>query len=440
MDRTSRSFRAFVTLEHRVLGVAFLALLVFFGWLTYAIFNKTFTDYVPVTLQASKTGLQLPTNADVKIRGVLVGAVRGRTVTADGVRLDLGIYPDKLGVIPANVSARIQPKTLFGEKYVALLVPDQPAPAAITAGTVITQSAVSIEVEKVLSDIYPLLRAVQPADLNYTLTAVATALEGRGEQLGENLAVLDDYLQRVNPQVPRLVEDLRMLGDVSDAYRAVLPELARLLRNTVTTGTTFLEKEQKIQALFDDVAAFSGATERFLERNGENIIRLADLSRAQLPVFAKYAPEYPCLLNGIVDVVPREAEAFRGHTLHINLELLPTQPRGYGPQDDPVYGAKNGPPTTALCERVLSDYYGQDNLPPASLIPNLDDGVDEPTGKGGQNRAPVVLGSGLAGTGAERTVVNAVAGPALGVRPGQVPDVASLLFGPMARGTEVSLR
>ena len=393
MDRTSRSFRALVTIEHRVLGVAFLALLVFFGWLTYAIFNKAFTDYVPVTLQAGKTGLQLPTNADVKIRGVLVGAVRGRRVTADGVRLDLGIYPDKLGEIPANVSARIQPKTLFGEKYVALLVPARPATSAISAGDVIAPSTVSIEVEKVLSDIYPLLRAVQPADLNYTLTAVATALEGRGEQLGQNLVVLDDYLQRVNPQLPRLVEDLRMLGDVSDTYRSVLPELARLLRNTVTTGNTLVDKEQRIQALFDDVAAASDVTEGFLDRNGDNLIRLADLSRAQLPMFAEYAPEYPCLLNGIVDVVPREAEAFRGHELHINLELLPAQPRGYGPQDAPVYGARNGPLATELCERVLSDHYGQDNLPPASLIPNLDDGVDEPTGKGGQNRAPAVLGA-----------------------------------------------
>jgi phospholipid/cholesterol/gamma-HCH transport system substrate-binding protein len=37
-------------------------------------------------------------------------------------------------------------------------------------------------------------------------------------------------------------------------------------------------------------------------------------------------------------------------------------------------------------------------------------------------------------------VVNAVAAPAMGVPVDQVPDVASLLFAPLARGTEVSLR
>ena len=53
-----------------------------------------------------------------------------------------------------------------------------------------------------LSDLYPLLRTVQPAELNMTLNALATALEGRGERLGENLETLDAYLKRINPQIP----------------------------------------------------------------------------------------------------------------------------------------------------------------------------------------------------------------------------------------------
>ena len=80
------------------------------------------------------------------------------------------------------MTARILPKTLFGEKYVALQVPADPSSRSIQAGDMIPESQVAIEVEKVLSDLYPLLRTVQPAQLNYTLTALAEALEGRGEQ------------------------------------------------------------------------------------------------------------------------------------------------------------------------------------------------------------------------------------------------------------------
>ena len=61
-----------------------------------------------------------------------------------------------------------------------------------------------------LDDLYPLLRAVQPAELNTTLNAIATALEGRGEQIGENLETVDAYLKRLNPQIPAIVEDLRL--------------------------------------------------------------------------------------------------------------------------------------------------------------------------------------------------------------------------------------
>jgi phospholipid/cholesterol/gamma-HCH transport system substrate-binding protein len=269
---------------------------------------------------------------------------------------------------------------------------------------------------------------------------MATALEGRGEAIGENFAVLNDYLQRTNPQIPALVEDLRLLSEVSDVYRAALPEVARLLRNSVTSGNTFIEKEQKIQALFADVATFSSTSKDFLEANGDNIIRLGELGARQLPLYAKYAPQYPCLFYGIVKAAPRQAETFRGYTLHINLETLPKQPRGYGPQDDAVYGDKRGPIDEEKCWKgYREEAWNQDNLPPQSLVPDIVDGVDEPTGK--QRPAPMIdLSSGFAGTSAERGVVNSVAAPVLGVPVDSVPDVASLLFGPLARGMEVELR
>jgi phospholipid/cholesterol/gamma-HCH transport system substrate-binding protein len=438
MKRNTRGYHLLVAIEHRVLGVAFLVLLLVFVGLTYAIFNKSFADYADVTLESGKTGLQLPARADVKIRGVLVGEVTDVRTAGDGVALTLGLYPSKISTIPRNVSARILPKTLFGEKYVALQVPEQPAPDHLEAGDTIEESEVSIEVERVLSDIYPLLRTVQPAQINYTLNAMATALEGRGEQIGKNLETLDGYLKRTNPQIPLLVDDLRKLGQVSDVYRQVVPELANLLRNSVTTGKTFIQKEQKIQAFFSDVAAFSSTSRDFLEQNGANIIRLSKQGQEQLPVFAKYSPEYPCLLNGIVKVLPRQEESFRGYTLHINLETLPKQPRGYDVRDDPQYNDHRGPLSLADCEAAIHDRWSQSNLPPERLVPELRDGVDYPVGKRAATGFDVT--SGFAGTGAERAVVNAVAAPVLGVPADRVPDVASLLFGPIARGTEVSVR
>jgi phospholipid/cholesterol/gamma-HCH transport system substrate-binding protein len=422
--------------NHKLLGVLFVLVLLAGVYGTYAIFTKKFADYDEVTMQTSNIGLQLPSRADVKIRGVIVGEVLAFDATADGAELTLGIYPDETETIPANVTGAIVPKTLFGEKYVSLEVPEDPAPEPIGAGDTIERSEVSIEVEKVLSDLYPLLRTVQPAEINKTLTAMATALEGRGELIGENLVTVDSYLKRINPQIPDIVEDLRLTAQVSDTYADVMPEIASILRDTVTTTGTLEDREDRLNALFTDVAAFSDTSREFLEQNGDNLIRFSQLGSAQLRVLAKYASEFPCLTGGIVRAGKLQAEAFRGFELHIILETLPNQPRGYGAQDVPRFGETRG----GNCLNLPNPPWSQEN--PVRHQPNMDDGVDEPTGKGTSRVAPPYLTGGLgwAGSSQESDLLKSYLGPALGRTTADVPDLGVLLVGPMARGAEVSLR
>lgn len=424
----------------KVLGVIFLALLLLGVWFTYAIFTKKFADYDTLTLETSTVGLQLPDRADVKIRGVIVGEVLGFDSDANGAQVELGIYPSQIHNIPEDVTGAILPKTLFGEKYVALDIPDDTDGVPIKPGATIEKTQVSIEVEKVLNDLYPLLRTVQPADLNVTLNAMATALEGRGEEIGQNLETVDNYLKRLNPQIPQIIDDLRLTASVSDTYADVMPQLAQILRNTVTTTGTLEDRDTKVRQLYTDVAAFSDTTRQFLNDNGDNMIRLGKLSDAQFRLFAKYAPEYPCLTGGIVNAGKLQAQAFRGFVLHIVLETLRTQPRGYGPQDAPRYGETRGP----HCGTLPTPPYSQSN--PVRHQPNMDDGVDEPTGKGtdrvatGFGRIDTGSGIGFAGTPSESGLLKTLLAPTLGVSPTDVPDLGVLLIGPMARGAEVTYR
>ncbi len=368
--------------NHKLLGVVFLALLLLGVWFTYAIFNKTFTEYETVKLQTSKIGLQLPARADVKIRGVIVGEVLEFDSNSEGAELTLGIYPSQIDTIPENVTGSIVPKTLFGEKYVSLEVPEAPSPEHLKADDVISRTVISTEVEQVLSDLYPLLRTVQPADLNMTLNALSTALEGRGEQLGENLETVDSYLKRLNPQIPALVEDLRLTAQVSGTYADVLPEVAQILDDSITTTGTLEAKEQQLQALFTDVSSFSDTARTFLAQNGDNLVRLGEVSAAQLRVLSRYSTEFPCLLKGIVKAGDLQAEAFRGFVLHIVLETLPRQPRAYDADDQPRFDDQRGP----NCLHLPSPPWSQSN--PVTKQPDFNDGIDEPTGKGTSRVAP----------------------------------------------------
>src|SRR3954468_22515918 len=182
--------RRAATIRRRVQGLAFLVVLALLLGLAVATYQKAFTDVAHVTLKTDTAGNQLQEASDVKVRGVIVGEVRDVKASTKGAIIDLAINPDYLHEIPGNVSARLLPKTLFGERFVNLQIPDSPSQKDLADGDVIGQdrSSNAIELQKVIDDTLPLLQAVQPQDLSYTLGAVADALRGRGNSLGENLA------------------------------------------------------------------------------------------------------------------------------------------------------------------------------------------------------------------------------------------------------------
>ena len=432
--------------HHRVLGVVFIGLLILGVWLVNAVFTQKFISFERVGLSTGNIGMQLPAKADVKARGVIVGQVMTAESEGDGATLELGIKPDHIKSIPKNVTAAILPKTLFGEKYIELNIPSEPSSESLEAGDHIKQTKLPIEVEKVLNDLYPLLRTVQPAELNYTLNALADALEGRGEEIGENFVTLDRYLKRMNPQLPALIEDLRLLAEVTDTYADVMPELAATLRNTVKTGNTLLSKEEKLNAFLEDTAAFSDTTKEFLDANGDNIIRLGQLSEPILALLRRYSPEFPCLLEGIVKQAPRLADTFRGFIFHINLKVLPAQPRGYTGGDRQVLGADNGPNCGGLPNPPI----------PYKLHPDLNDGVNDAS-LGKKRTAPGFATQGSAqssaqtsaqssqlsvrpsGTQSQKALINSLMAPSLGIAVDEMTDVATILFTPSIAGTEVSV-
>ncbi len=420
-------------LRFRLLGVAFLVLMLVGVYLTYAVFAQKFTSFTKVDVNTDTIGLQLPSQADVKVRGEIVGQVLDTRTRPGGAVIQLGLDPDKVGSIPQNVSAALLPKTLFGEKYVSLNIPSDPSSSALKGGDLIKQTKLPIEVEKVLNDIYPLLRTVQPAELNYTLNALATALEGRGDELGNSLEVLNRYLIKMNPKVPQLIDDLKLLSTVSDTYADVTPELGQILRNTVKTGNTLLGRQARLHAFLKDTTSFSNTTRRFLDDNGDNLIALGRVSEPTLSLLRSYSPEFPCLLGGLVGQAPKLAQAFRDSTLHIVLRTLPQQPRAYTPGDQPVFGARNAP----YCGTLPNPPYSPGNV--KSDIPDFDDGVAGQLSRTSTNysAAPSAL---VGGTDQEKAMVKSVAAPVLGVPADQVGDLSTLLFAPLARGTEVSTK
>jgi phospholipid/cholesterol/gamma-HCH transport system substrate-binding protein len=415
----------------RLLGLAFVALLA--GALSVSVlqYRKAFTPVLWVTLYTDSTGLQLSRGADVKLHGVTVGEVR--EIGSDGSRagLRLALDPALARQVPADVSARLLPRTLFGERYVSLVrAPGAQAPS-IRDGAVITQdrSESAVELERVLDGALPLLQSIQPDKLAATLGALATALDGRGRRLADDLAALEAYLAALNEQMPLIAEDVRRLATVLDVYDGALPDLLALLRDAAVTASTVVDQRQQLALFLDDTTTAADATRLFLDRHGDQLIRLGDVSRPVLEVLATYAPEYPCLLRGLVALRPRAEQTFAGGQMHITLEIIRDNGKYRPGRDEPVYGARNGPNCHGLPDPAM----------PAPEYP-INDGYDYGAGRvaGGKLLVGTPAPSmGIAGTAEEKALVKPIIAAAHGVPPVEVPDIAVLLWGPLLRGALV---
>jgi phospholipid/cholesterol/gamma-HCH transport system substrate-binding protein len=199
-----------------VRGLAFLGVLVLLAGLAVAQYAGAFRAGVPVTLKVDRVGTQLDPKADVKVRGLVVGSVTAISTDGDGATVALSLKPELVDQIPADVTARLLPKTLFGQKYVSL-VPGS-SPRRIAAGAVIGEdrSRSAQEVERVLDDLLPLLQAVRPQDLATTLGALSQGLQGRGTQLGQTLVGLNALVEGVHPALPDLKADITEVADFSE--------------------------------------------------------------------------------------------------------------------------------------------------------------------------------------------------------------------------------
>ena len=289
-----------------------------------------------------------------------------------------------------------------------------------------------------LSDLYPLLRAVQPADLNTTLNAVATALEGRGDQLGETIETLDRYLVRFNPELPALIEDLRLTAEVSDTYADVLPEVATILRNTITTTTHARGPRGEAQ----------GALQRRLEVLGRR--RAVHPRQRRQPRTPRRAGRRAA--RGLREVrarVPLPARRHRRrrqapgrgvprlHAAHRAGDAAQPAARATARRTSPSTATKRGPYCGTPAQPAV--HPGQPLQRPARL---------RRRGRLAHRQGHQPGRARLVRHGARATPADATSRRCSrrSSRPGSasatddVPDLGVLLVGPMARGAEVSLR
>lgn len=416
----------------RLTGGVFLLVMALLAWLSVALYQKTFSSAAMVTLYTSDVGNEMHPGAQVMVRGVPVGEVRKVSAEGSGARLLLALQPGALPRLPANVSAMMLPTTLFGERYVDLVLPARPSVRTLADGSVIRQnrSRDALELQSVLNNLLPALSAVQPDKLSLTLTALAQGLSGRGEKLGRTLATLNAYLRNLTPLLPRLDSDIKLLSGLTKTYTQAAPAILAALNDFAATGETIATQRAAFAALLGNLTSTSDNLRAFLDANSANLIRLSADSLPTLRILATYAPEFPCTLRRLAEFVPNMDKVLGAGTkqpgLHAQVVVVPSPGKYVPSANTPVYGDNLGPHCYPVPFPGIALHDG--SSPPKKSPPAR------------SARLSAFGPGGVAGSPAEAELVRQLAGLSLGKRPSAVPGWGSLLVAPLFRGTGVEVR
>lgn len=312
------------------------------------LFRGSFTRTVPVTVVADRAGLEMSTDAKVKLNGAQVGKVASIDHLPEGrAALHLAIDPAALQAIPANVGAAITSSTVFGSKYVELVPPADPSPAALQSGTVIEgRDHVTVELNTVFAQLVSVLSTVDPAKLNQTLGAMSTALNGRGAKLGQTMADLDSALGTLNPALDSLNHDLAVAAPVFGGVADASPDLLRILDNTTRISDTVVDTQGDLDTLLLSAIGLADVGTEVASANRAPLTDLAHLLVPTTDLTNQYNPAITCGLGALVPLANGPGTALPGAVLLQGFFL--GRERYRYPHNLPKVAAKGGPQCTDL--------------------------------------------------------------------------------------------
>lgn len=314
--------------------------------------SGTFGGPAHLSAQLADAGGSLGQNADVKVRGVIVGKVTGiDRGPQGGVRVNITIPHEKLDMIPGNVVARILPATVFGTSFVDLTTHGTASASGLKAESVIPADSEqgTLELQQALDDIDRLVKAVGPAELASAIGSAAQALDGRGDQIGDSIELANAYLRKLNPKMPVVRSDLRKLVANIELARDVAPDLLAATNDALVAARTIVDKQAALATLITGGTALTDQANTFLNDNEKNLVRFIQNSAVLLDVV------YTNRHAGITDAImtnrmlnAKVSTVVKNGYINSSTSFLLRVPPYYTAADCPRFGAAKGDNCTGL--------------------------------------------------------------------------------------------
>lgn len=265
------------------------------------LFQGSFTRTVPVTVLSQRAGLVMNPDAKVKMRGVQVGKVASIESLPNGqAALHLAMDPSQLQFIPANVHVDIASSTVFGAKFVELMPPADPSSRPLHGGQTLDGKRVTVEINTVFEQLTSLLSKIEPDKLNETLGALASALDGRGEKIGQTFGDLDAFLAKLDPSLQALRHDIAVTPAVANAYADAAPDLVKTVENATRISQTVSDEQHNLDALLISAIGLADIGNDVIGSNRKPLTDALHLLAPATALTSRYHEALTCGLAGIL--------------------------------------------------------------------------------------------------------------------------------------------
>lgn len=292
-SRPARALLGFV-LAAAVVGAVYAIVLAFTG---------RFTNVVAINAQLPAGSNAVPVGAPVQYRNITVGKIASEAQAPNGsVAVKFDFYPSRIVNVPKGVQAQVAPLSIFGNQYIDLVPPASIGAGHLEAGDFIPQygGQPSTSLQGTTTQLYDLLNAIHPADLDTALTAFATALKGEGTNLGQALDAASQYTgSTLEPRLETIQADLRLLVPVSSHLAAATPDLLGLLANSEVTGTTLTKQASDLRTLLNVGNQATGKLASIFQSTQTQLIDLMNQSGPLLSDVTANPNELSLTLSGL---------------------------------------------------------------------------------------------------------------------------------------------
>jgi len=276
------------------------------------------------------TGLLQADN--VKVAGVVVGKVTGVSIDQGRARVKFKVRTSVK--LPIDSTAAIRWRNLIGERYLYLY--PGTASTVLRNGDRVMKTRSVVDVGELFNRLGPIVKALDPKDVNTFLDAVVAGFDGNKEKISQaidDLSVVAASLGQRDAAIGRLVENVNTVVGALDDRDA---QIRTVLDNLVQISKTFSSNTKVLSQAVTELGDFSDNLGSLLSENRSHIDNIVGNLKALVDEVKVKLPVLDSALGGLDEALKRMDTASRyGEWLN---NVVPC-----GAIGDPAVLVSNGP-------------------------------------------------------------------------------------------------